>query len=546
MKDKNRKGNKAMGMKLLSLAAVTIIIGGCSAKNGTVKQPEDAGKEHNIKITDINYDDFISETALHDAVRAKDLELVKYLLSQNINLDIKDIYGYTPLHIAVRLDQLDIARELIAKGAKVNTMDNYKDTPLLDATRNNFTKLSQLLICNGAYRNVTDINDMSSLHNSAKNSNLFISKMLRADDLLPYCSALGVKINDLELSKEQKVCGVYENGIEPVSKLSLIKDINETVGEYEVEGKWCSTLPDMLENGEYILSIESKDDINRTAQDKVLLSVNDDIRILSKDGFGISLDDVDEVETNNPKICGEVKNGTAKTVEVTLAEEENGKRYGVYNAAINGNSWCADVVDNLPNGNYTIKAKGMNIDKLVSVALDDKFRVKAQETGTLTGLYEALNEEFKNDFTPWEAELTSDLFFRFKNPDMIFSHGKNTLNSKFKTILDDFIPRYLKVLEMYKDEIAQIRVEGHTSSVYKNAKNEQQRYSFNKKLSQSRANSVKSYALKGISDDPSIDKQWLESVFKAYGMAYDNLILDENGQEDQKASRRVEFKIQTR
>lgn len=377
-----------MKKTLLSLTAVLLIFTGCGIKK-TIKQTTYDNEEYD-KSVNIEYDDLIEEKALHDAVRAKDIEQVKLLLSQNISVNTKDIYGYTPLHLASRLDAVDIAKELISKGAQVNSFDNYKDTPLIDAVRNNFTQMSKLLICSGAYRNITDVYDMSPLHSSVKNKNLLLSEMLIAKDLTTYCS------------EEKKV---EEEAVEKED----IEDINETKDE---------------------------------------------------------------------------------TQELFLDQE--------------------------PEKNEVFK-----------------------------GLYEALNEEFKDDLDPWNARLTKDLFFRFEDPQTLFAHGKSELNEKFKAILNDFVPRYLKVLENYKEQIEEIRIEGHTSSSYTLAKNEDQRYLLNKELSQKRADEVKIFVLDKIKKDalPAND-QWSEGVFNSYGMSYDNLILNEDGSENETASRRVEFKIQ--
>ena len=76
---------------------------------------------------------------------------------------------------------------------------------------------------------------------------------------------------------------------------------------------------------------------------------------------------------------------------------------------------------------------------------------------------------------------------------MLFAHGSSELSSDYKIILDDFFPRYLNVLYNYKNEIELVRIEGHTSSVYSSAKDENEKYTKNKELSTKRANSVLSY-----------------------------------------------------
>jgi len=104
MKDKlnlNKRGKK-MKKSLLSLTMISLILGGCTATNETANPTTDSLKK-----------DFINEMAIHDAVRAKDLPQVQYLIDQKSQLDTKDIYGYTPLHIAVRLQEYDITNLLI-------------------------------------------------------------------------------------------------------------------------------------------------------------------------------------------------------------------------------------------------------------------------------------------------------------------------------------------------------------------------------------------------------------------------------------------------
>jgi outer membrane protein OmpA-like peptidoglycan-associated protein/uncharacterized protein YcfL len=163
------------------------------------------------------------------------------------------------------------------------------------------------------------------------------------------------------------------------------------------------------------------------------------------------------------------------------------------------------------------------------------------ETPAFKGLYEALQEEFQDDFDKWNAELTKDdLMFRFNNPAAIFEVGDSSLKEGFTDILTDFFPRYLKVLTEYKENIEEVRIEGHTSSEYTSAKNDTQRYEMNKTLSEKRAKAVRDYVVTTIADE---NKQWAEETFKAYGMAYDDLIYNPDGTENKIASRRVDFKI---
>lgn len=394
MKDRiNLKKGDVMKTAVITLVtAFTLFMSGCAQKEAT---PSAGEGQVAVATTEakVNEKDFISELALHDAVRAKDMEQVELLVSNKSDVNTKDKYGYSPLHLAVRLNEYVISEYLILHGADVNNLDQYKDTPLLDSTRDNYTEISKLLICNGADRRVADRYDMTPLHNSAKNKNKLISEMLLAKDLTPFC----------------------------------------------------------------------------------------------------------------------VKNSEASTTPTEVMEDGQ---------------------------------------KDIPLALTPEFK----------GLYEALMEEFKDDFEPWNAELTKDdLMFRFNDPVTLFEKGSDALKPGFANILNDFFPRYLKVLSQYKDNIQEVRIEGHTSSEYSLAKNDEERYNLNKILSEKRAAAVRSFSVESVLFDQGsselkpevvktlgevdINGAWVEDTFQAYGMAYDNLILNPDGTENKEASRRVDFKI---
>jgi len=374
MKDKlYSKRRINMKNSLITLTMASLLISGCASKNEVIVNPQGDTTDKAVLKSDMKQNDFIIESALHDADRARGLEMVQFLIDQKIELNDKNIDGYTPLHIAVRLKEYEIAKLLIENGANVNTVDQYDDTPLLDSTRDNYSKISKLLICNNAKRDVIDSHNMTPLHNSSKNNNLVLSEILLADNLKPYC----------EVQKEVKVAPV------------VVEDVPDTT-----------------------------------------------------------------------------------------------------NAVV------------------------------------------------FVGLYDALMTEFKDDFDIWDAELTKDdLLFRFNNPLALFEIGKSDLKVGFTDILSDFFPRYLKIVEQYKDNIQEIRIEGHTSSEYKGAGSDAKRYAFNKILSKSRANAVRNYSTEEAFKNTDIDKEWIENTFKGYGMSYDDLIMNPDGSENVSASRRVDFKI---
>lgn len=556
MKDKFKGGK--MKNYLVVLIGIAFLFTACAQKDQRVLHSKDNNNDEEINVaakTNVNRSDFIDELALHDAVRARDLKQVKLLLKEGSNINQKDIYGYTPLHLASRLNELEILKELIKEGASVNNDDIYEDTPLLDSTRNDYTDVSEILICNGAYRNVSDSHDMTPLHNTSKNKNLYISKMLMAEDLTPYCKKLGVKIVDLDLIKgKYRVCGNYNNDVQATNTLNIKDFAGDLVDSSESTAKWCSKF-DRLKDGRYILEANAKDIYNRDALDEANMDIDDDITLMYTNRLKITIDDIDNFNPQTKLICGAVKVGNAKKVSLDLYNLTTKKLQGTYETQIKDNRWCAKVED-ISYGKYAAKAKGVDKFDNTSIAIDERI-VYAQpkvikpkpapkpaaEPERFIGLYDALIKEFKDDFGPWNAELTPDFTFRFKDPKSLFAHGNSDLKKRFTNILSDFFPRYLKIVNVYEREIKEVAIEGHTSSSYRLAKNDEERYQFNKILSQKRANAVKTYSVETAGKRSDINQEWIASTFRSYGRSYDNLIYNLDGTENASESRRVEFKI---
>lgn len=159
-----------------------------------------------------------------------------------------------------------------------------------------------------------------------------------------------------------------------------------------------------------------------------------------------------------------------------------------------------------------------------------------------------LKKEFNKDLKKWGAEITKDNIFRFNSPEVLFTSGSSKISHKFQTILDDFFPRYIKLLstEKYKNEIDEIRIEGHTSNGWSGAKTKQTIYINNMKLSQDRANHVLTYCYTVKNSIIKKNRSWLEKHFRANGMAFAKPITKKNGRHDYQKSRRVEFKVLTK
>ncbi|MBQ7199412.1 MAG: OmpA family protein, partial [Selenomonadaceae bacterium] len=137
------------------------------------------------------------------------------------------------------------------------------------------------------------------------------------------------------------------------------------------------------------------------------------------------------------------------------------------------------------------------------------------------------------------------LTFRFKEPDILFSVGSDLLTPKFQEILNDFLPRYIKVISQdeFKNYVEEIRIEGHTDPFWDGAKTRQQEYLNNMALSQSRTRAVLSYAI----NMPALQNnlEWIIRRITANGLSSSQPIISD-GQIDAKLSRRVDFRIRTK
>ena len=168
-------------------------------------------------------------------------------------------------------------------------------------------------------------------------------------------------------------------------------------------------------------------------------------------------------------------------------------------------------------------------------------------------LYKELRTEFEGDpikkrqfRTVWRGHLDMEtLSIRFKKP---FTQGDATVPNDFKNVLRNFFPRYIAILTKpeYKDEVAEIRIEGHTSSEWFDAVGLDIAYYNNMKLSQDRSRNVLRYVLEIGHPKVVQNKEWIKKYLTANGLSSSKLIFDPDGNQNREESRRVEFRVVTK
>jgi outer membrane protein OmpA-like peptidoglycan-associated protein len=165
-----------------------------------------------------------------------------------------------------------------------------------------------------------------------------------------------------------------------------------------------------------------------------------------------------------------------------------------------------------------------------------------------------IKEEFSDEFEDWEAKFNpEDLSFQFNSTEGLFQKGEAELSSKFKSILDDFIPRYLFIIknEYIKNQIVAIQIEGHTSSDWGDGKKRGLgAYIKNMKLSQDRSANVLKYILHINIEGAKIGEYdlWTRDRLASVGYSSSRILYDVDGYtraEDEFLSRRVSFKLIT-
>lgn len=159
-------------------------------------------------------------------------------------------------------------------------------------------------------------------------------------------------------------------------------------------------------------------------------------------------------------------------------------------------------------------------------------------------LYKELFEEFKEDLQKWDASLDRQtLAVRFHEPSVLFKAGESSLTNGFQDILKNFFPRYIKVLSSFKEDLDEVRIEGHTSSEWKGSESKLDAYFKNMKLSQDRTREVLNFCIDLLGSEE--EKNWSVSHITANGLSSSKPILI-NGEEDFSQSRRVDFRVRTK
>ncbi len=113
----------------------------------------------------INATDAVKDSALHLAVINNHLDVVKLLVANGADINLKDNDGYSQLAFATMgKSNYEIVKFLVREGADINSVDNRNFTPLIHAVTNGNMEIIKFLVNHDVDLNIiSKVEDMNAL-----------------------------------------------------------------------------------------------------------------------------------------------------------------------------------------------------------------------------------------------------------------------------------------------------------------------------------------------------------------------------------------------
>ena len=92
------------------------------------------------------YRDGWQYTALHQAVRCGDIDVVEELLDHGADIHVLNVINKTPLHEAALCGHVDVVDLLLQRGAQLECVDKDGNTPFHDACMEGHQDVARLLV----------------------------------------------------------------------------------------------------------------------------------------------------------------------------------------------------------------------------------------------------------------------------------------------------------------------------------------------------------------------------------------------------------------
>lgn len=124
-----------------------------------------------LKQYNINSTTNAGLTPLHMAVKKRDLNMVKFLLSNGADVDAQDNKGFSVLYYAVLQNNIPIARYLLQNEADTGLKNNIGNAPMHNIAYNSRFEMLELFMFFGANANIENNYGMKPYDFAAKKGN---------------------------------------------------------------------------------------------------------------------------------------------------------------------------------------------------------------------------------------------------------------------------------------------------------------------------------------------------------------------------------------
>ena len=151
------------------------------------------------------------------------VEVLKYLVSQGVDVNATTAHGWTPLHYAARYNSVNVAAYLVSLGVDVNAQNDQGKTPLyVAAEKNDSVDILAYLVSQGADVNAKDQYGRTPLHKAA---------LYNSVEVVAYLVSQGADVNAKNDKGETPLhIAAYEGHLEVVQFLISQKaDINAKI-----------------------------------------------------------------------------------------------------------------------------------------------------------------------------------------------------------------------------------------------------------------------------------------------------------------------------
>ncbi|NQY95409.1 MAG: TolC family protein, partial [Campylobacteraceae bacterium] len=164
--------------------------------------------------------------------------------------------------------------------------------------------------------------------------------------------------------------------------------------------------------------------------------------------------------------------------------------------------------------------------------------------GSSMTLNEAMLKEFSNELQKdILAYDTDSMTLKLSDSFLKLSDSGVVMSADYKELIRDVFPRLVRVTKSYENEIAEVKVEGHSSSSYAGVEDVQRKFVLNQVISLQRAKTVLGYGANLEVSTITDNSDFLSNTYKAYGLSSANIVKNSDGTENRLLSKRVEFVI---